>query len=87
MTKLQEEYLDGTCKYNQFNKEIKKLDKNCKKSKYPFKVKSMKRFNKLELQQYLMSAFPADLLEWENNMQKDIYETADWQREGGWYGV
>lgn len=87
LTRLQEEYLDGTCKYNDFNKEIKKLNKDCEKSKYPFKIKSMKRFNKLELQQYLMSAFPAELLEWQDNMQKDIYETADWQREGGWYGV
>ena len=87
LTKLQEEYLDGTCKYNQFNKEIKKLDEDCKKSKYPFTIKSMKRFNKLELQQYLMSVFPAELLEWQDNTQKDIYETADWQREGGWYGV
>ena len=87
LTKLQEEYLDGTCKYNDFNKEIKKLNKDCKKSKYPFKVKRMSQFNKLELQQYLMTMFPTDLLEWEDNMQKDIYETADWQREGGWYGV
>ena len=47
----------------------------------------MQRFNKLELQQYLMTTLPVELLEWEDNMQKDIYETADWQREGGWYGV
>ncbi len=87
LTKLQEEYLDGTCKYNQFNKEIQKLNKDCKKSKYPFTIKSMRRFNKLELQQYLMTVFPAELLEWQDNIQKDIYETADWQREGGWYGV
>ena len=47
----------------------------------------MNHFNKLELQQYLMTMFPTDLLEWEDNVQKDVYETADWQREGGWYGV
>ena len=86
ITSLQESFLDGTCDMKNYNEFVKELNAECKKKKFPFKIKDFK-LSKVKLHEKLMTIFPSELFEWENNIIKEKYESNIFHNYGGWNGI
>ena len=86
ITSLQESFLDGTCDMKNYNELVKELNAECKKKKFPFKIQDFK-LSKVKLHEKLMTIFPSELFEWENNIIKEKYESNIFHNYGGWNGI
>ena len=84
---MQDSVVDGTMKFQEYHKAVKKCNKICKKEKLPFSLKIIKGSSQ-ELQAKLMTIMPDELIEFEDNNLKSRIETMAWnnaQMNGGWY--
>jgi proteasome lid subunit RPN8/RPN11 len=86
MENAQDAFMDGTMSHKEWNKRVSKINKACKKDKFPFKVKEYK-MNKQQLMNKLMSTMPSELFEWDDNNAKDMAETINWNNSFGVYDV
>lgn len=85
---IQDDMVSGVIKLKDYKKSIKDINKNCDKSKLPFKLKVIKG-NTQDIINKLMTLLPNELFEWEDNRLKDKYETIAWSNTfggGRWYG-
>tara|TARA_R100000152_G_scaffold20490_1_gene14322 strand:+ start:95 stop:1021 length:927 start_codon:yes stop_codon:yes gene_type:complete len=85
---IQDDMVSGVIKLKDYKKSIKDINKNCDKSKLPFKLKVIKG-NTQDIINKLMTLMPNELFEWEDNRLKDKYETIAWSNTfggGRWYG-
>jgi hypothetical protein len=79
---LQDSFMDGTLSFTEWNKEVKKVNKTCKKHKLPFRLIVWK-LNKHQLTNMLMTKLPAELFDWDDNLQKERAETIAWNDSFG----
>jgi len=86
MENAQDAFMDGTMSHKEWNKRVSKINKSCKKDKFPFKVKEYK-MNKQQLMNKLMSTMPSELFEWDDNNAKEMAETINWNNSFGVYDV
>ena len=84
-TSMQDSLIDGTLKIKDYKQQIKQFNKLCIASKLPFKHKIFKEKDSFKLSAMLMTLMPEELFEWENNIIKDDYETAEWNNSFGGY--
>ena len=86
---LQESFLDGTVKIKQIRNELIKINKECKESKFPFKInEKFIKYKKTALHNKLMEIMPGDMFEWEDNKTKNEYESIAWSSgfgQGGYW--
>ena len=79
---MQDAFMDGSMSHKEWIKGVAKVNKTCKKHKFPFKMKEFK-LSKAKLIEKMMTLLPSDLFEWDDNNSKERAETFQWN-EGGW---
>lgn len=79
---LIESFVSGTESLKKYKKSIKAINKECKKHKMPFSVKDIKG-SKHDVCNILMTKMPYELIEWDSNNNKELYENDNWI--GGWH--
>ena len=79
---MQDSFMDGTLSHKEWNKEVNKANKTCKKENLPFRLKVYK-LKKLELQSLIMTTLPNELIDFDDNRIKDELETAEWNKSFG----
>ena len=70
---IQDEFVSGTLSYPEFKKNVKKLNKQAKDRKLPFRMKNLKE-TAPELLNLLITKMPNELVDYDNNNLKNELE-------------
>ena len=79
--------VDGSMSFSDYKRNVKEINGICKNNKLPFKVKPIKGSRQTVMNE-LMTVFPGDMFEWEDEVLRDKIVYNGWNESfgGGWYG-